>query len=221
MKRIIMTGGSDGLGKAFAKLCVKENIEIVCLSRSKPDYPCIHIETDLAEETSMKNACDQIKKDYFSFDALVNCAGLISVQAPDKITYDELESVMRVNSIAPIYLTSLLFDLIKKNESDVMNVGSTVGTKAYANQAAYGTSKWALRGTSLNFQLELAKTRCRVIQFNPGGMVTEFFKKYNGETIKDPSAWMKPEDVAAVMLYTLKLPKQLEVSEILINRKSA
>jgi NADP-dependent 3-hydroxy acid dehydrogenase YdfG len=74
---------------------------------------------------------------------------------------------MKVNTLAPIFLTSQLFDLIKENEADIMNVGSTVGRKAYANQCAYATSKWALRGTSLNLQLELMKTKCRVIQFNP------------------------------------------------------
>lgn len=103
----------------------------------------------------------------------------------------------------------------------MLNVGSTVGLKAYVDQCAYGTSKWAVRGTSANLAVELAKTRCRVIQFNPGGMVTDFFKKYNGEYVTDPENWMKPEDVAAVMLYTLKLSKQLEVSEITVNRKSA
>lgn len=221
MKRIIMTGGSDGLGKEFAKQCVAGKIEVVLLSRQKPDYPCVHIKTDLTNEKEIISAVDIIKEKYSEFDALVNCAGLISKQKPDAITYDELERTMKVNSLAPIFLTSQLFDLIKKNEADILNIGSTVGLKAYIDQCAYGTSKWAMRGTSANLAVELAKTRCRVIQFNPGGMVTNFFKKYNGEYVADPENWMKPEDVAAVMLYTLNLPKQLEVSEITINRKSA
>lgn len=221
MKRVIMTGGSDGLGKEFAKQCVADNIEIVLLSRHKPDYPCVHLQTDLTNEQEIIAAVDVIKEKYSSFDALVNCAGLISKQKPNAITYDELERTIKVNSLAPIFLASQLFDLIKKNEADVLNVGSTVGLKACVDQCAYGTSKWAMRGTSANLAVELAKTRCRVIQFNPGGMVTDFFKKYNGEYVTDPENWMKPQDVAAVMLYTLKLPKQLEVSEITINRKSA
>jgi NADP-dependent 3-hydroxy acid dehydrogenase YdfG len=78
-----------------------------------------------------------------------------------------MENLMKVNTFAPLFLTSQLFDLIKENEADILNVGSTVGTKAYENQASYGASKWALRGISLNLQTELAKTKCRVIQFNP------------------------------------------------------
>jgi NADP-dependent 3-hydroxy acid dehydrogenase YdfG len=216
-----MTGASDGLGREFGKLCVAEGIEIISLSRQKPDYPCVHIPTDLADENAIIAAAEIIKEKYAEFDALVNCAGLISKQKPNAITYDEMERTMKVNSLAPIFLTSRLFDLIKKNGADVMNVGSTVGLKAYADQCVYGTSKWAIRGTTENLRIEFAKTKCRAIQFNPGGMVTNFFKKYNGEYVTDPENWMKPADVAAVMLYVLKLPKQVEVGEITIHRKPA
>lgn len=216
-----MTGGSDGLGKEFAKLCIADGIEVVLLSRQNPNYPCIHIPTDLTDEKAIISATEIIKEKYADFNALINCAGVISKQKPNAVSYEELEITMKVNSLAPIFLTSQLFDLIKKNEADVLNVGSTVGLKAYVDQCAYGTSKWAIRGTSANLAVELAKTRCRVIQFNPGGMITDFFKKYNGEYVTDPENWMKPEDVAKVMLYTLKLPKQLEVTEITLNRKSA
>ncbi|MDR1026478.1 MAG: SDR family NAD(P)-dependent oxidoreductase [Lactobacillus sp.] len=222
MKRIIITGGSDGLGKEFAKLCIAEGIEIVSLSRHKPDYPCVHILTDLADDKAIASAATIIKEKYAEFDALVNCAGLISIQRPNEITYEELEATMKVNSLAPIFLTSQLFDLIKKNEADVINVGSTVGLKAGAlSQQAYTTSKWAIRGTSASFEQELAKTKSRVMQFNVGGMNTKFWNKYNGSVIENPDEWMKPEDVAAVMLYALKLPKQLEISDIAITRKKA
>lgn len=220
MKRIIITGASDGLGKEFGKLAREEGIEIICLSRTKPDYECIYIKTDLSKEESIQNTCQVIKEKYAQFDALINCAGVASKQKPNEIEYQELENLIKVNNIAPIYLISQLFDLIKKNEADIMNVGSTVGTKAYLEQCAYGTSKWGLRGTSLNLQMELAKTRCRVIQFNPGGMITKFFEKYNGTKIENPGDWMNPKDIAKIMLDILKLPKQVEISEITINRKS-
>lgn len=219
MERVILTGGSDGLGKAFAEICIENNIEIISLSRSKPIYPCVHIKTDLSKEDEIINAANIIKAQYLNFNAIVNCAGLISEQKPEAITYDELDNLIKVNTLAPIFLTSQLFDLVKQNEADILNVGSTVGTKAYTSQCAYGASKWALRGVSQNLQVELAKTRCRVIQFNPGGMVTDFFNKYDGRDFGPTDDWMQPKDVADVMYYTLNLPKQLEVSEIMINRK--
>ena len=143
------------------------------------------------------------------------------MQNPDKITYSELEDTIKVNNLAPIFLTSQLFNEIKANGADIINVGSTVGLKAYPSQCAYGTSKWGIRGTSLNFQMELAKSKSRVIQFNVGGMNTKFFEKYNGSKLENPNEWMQPEDIADIMMYILRLPKNIEISDITINRKKS
>ena len=45
-------------------------------------------------------------------------------------------------------------------------------------------------------------------------------EKYNGTKIENPDEWMNPRDIAELMLYILKLPKKIEVSEIAINRKN-
>ena len=168
----------------------------------------------------MLDACDLIKQKYSKFDALINCAGVPGIQKLNEITYSCLDILMKINSVAPMFLTSQLIDLIKENEADIINVGSTIGLKqGYENQLVYTTSKWALRGTSYNLQLELKKYNCRVIQLNVGGMNTRMHEKYTGNKIENPDEWMDPKDIADVMLYTLNLPKKVEISEITINRK--
>lgn len=221
MKNIILTGASDGLGKEFAKLCISQNINIIALCRTKPDYDCDFIKMDLTDEESMINACNIIKEKYSNFNAFINCAGVPGIQKLNEITYSCLDDLMKINCIAPMFLTSQLIDLIKNNEADIINVGSTIGLKqGYENQLAYTTSKWALRGTSYNLQLELKKHNCRVIQLNVGGMNTKMHEKYTGNKIENPDEWMNPQDIADIMLYTLKLPKKIEISEITINRKN-
>lgn len=49
MKRIILTGASDGLGKSIGKLFSKNGYEVVALCRTQPDYDCVFIKTDLVE----------------------------------------------------------------------------------------------------------------------------------------------------------------------------
>lgn len=220
MKRVILTGASDGLGRAFGKKCVENGVEVVALCRTKPDYNCNFIATDLTSEESMQKACTAIRESYTDFNALINCAGIQKVQANDAVDYKNMLELFQVNSLAPIFLISELFSQIKNNNADIVNVGSTCGTKAgYTGETAYTTSKWGIRGTSYTLQAELKKTGCRVIQFNPGGMNTRIKAKDTGVEVSDPENWMRPEDIAGVMLYILKLPKQLEVSEITINRK--
>lgn len=220
MKKIILTGASDGLGKEFAQICLKNDIEIVALCRTKPSYKCDFIATDLADEQSIINACNYIKEKHSKFDVLINCAGVIGIEKLEEVTYSSLENVIKINSIAPMFLTTQLMTLIKEDSADILNVGSTVGTKqGYENQLAYTTSKWGLRGTSYNLQLELKKSACRVIQFNVGGMNTKMHEKYNGRKIENLDEWMNPTDIAKFMFYLLNLPKNIEVSEITINRK--
>lgn len=169
----------------------------------------------------MDYACEQIKNNYAEFDALINCAGTQCIKPTNNTPYSELEMVMKVNTIAPMYLCSKLFDLIKQNEADILNVGSTVGLKAGPlNQVGYTTSKWAIRGTSANLGAELKNTPCRVIQFNAGGMTTKFIEKYNGTKIDNPKEWIDPKDMAEVMMFTLKVPKSIEISDIAVNRKT-
>ena len=57
-----------------------------------------------------------------------------------------------------------------------------------------------------------------MIQFNPGGFKSALVQKFDNKAA-DLSTYMNPEDVAQLMLQILQLPKALEVSEILVNRK--
>lgn len=222
MKNVILTGASDGLGKAFGELCVQSGMKVIALCRTKPNYECDFIKTDLSSEKAIQSACEEIKEKYSRIDILVNCAGVMSAQKLEEIKFEELDNLMRINLLAPIFLTSQLMTLIKQSQTDILNVGSTCGTKAgYPEQLAYTTSKWGIRGTSYKLQEELKKYKNRVIQFNVGGMNTRIFAKYSGKEIENPEEWMNPVEIAKLMFYLLSLPKQIEVSDITINRKKA
>jgi NADP-dependent 3-hydroxy acid dehydrogenase YdfG len=57
-----------------------------------------------------------------------------------------------------------------------------------------------------------------VIGFNPGGFKSRILEKVTG-VASDLSAYMMAEDVATALIQTLELPKNMEVSQIIINRK--
>lgn len=219
MKKIIITGASDGLGQELAKICLENNIEVICVSRNKPNYNCIHIETDLTNEESVENCAKEIEKNHNNFDALVNSAGTFSFQSAEKTTYKELEKNFKTNVIGLMFFTSKLFNLIKENEADILNVSSKAGTQTTENQYVYGSSKWAVRGASKHLRQELSDTKCRVIDFAPGGIATKLFNKYFDDKNKDFSHLMNPRKIAELIFYLLNMPKEIEVSEILVNRK--
>lgn len=221
MKTIILTGASSGLGASIGKLCVKKGIKVVAICRNKPKYDCEFIETDLRLESSIDNTCKIIKEKYNKFDAIINCAGIISLEPLNNLTFKEMEEVYKVNSIAPMFMISKLLPLIIENGADILNVASIMGTlfDIEKDSTTYSGSKWAFRGASFNLESELRDTPCRIITFNPGGMNTELFERYDA-SLDFAKGWMNPDDIADIVLYTLNLPKQIEITEITITRKN-
>jgi 3alpha(or 20beta)-hydroxysteroid dehydrogenase len=216
--RYIITGASEGLGLALARECLVRGIDVVGLSRSKPPVETTHIPVDLTDTTSIEKAIEEIKLQD-GFDALINCAGVLSQTPLEALDMAETEALFRVNVLGPMQLVSGLIAEIKKHEADIVNVASTIGLKAYEEQLAYGSSKWALRGMSKNLQLELKQTKSRVISFCPGGFKSKIFEKATGKEMDFGKGWMEPDDLARLLLDLLALPKNMEVSEIVVNRK--
>jgi uncharacterized protein len=219
---IIITGASDGLGRELAKLYIAEGKHVISLSRNESESGVEHIETDLRDELAIEKVAKIINTREEAIEALINCAGVLSIEKLDQLTVEEIDKVLETNVKAPLLLTSRLIHKIKVDGADIVNVASTVGLKGYADQAAYGASKWAMRGFSANLQTELKDTPCRVISYCVGGFKSKLFEKATGiDNTTTKGEWMDAKDVAICLKQLLDLPKNMEVSEIIINRKQA
>lgn len=216
---IVITGASDGLGYQLAKLYQQAGKTVVNVSRRACEYADINALHDLCSGSEVAKAAMEIAAIDERIEAIVNCAGVMSIQPLGEITEAEIDRVMATNVNAAILLVSALAERIKSDGTDIMNVASTVGFKGYIDQAAYGASKWAMRGFSANLQVEFKDTPCRVISFCVGGFNSDIAKKVTGRAIVDPQNWMDPKDIALYMKQILELPKNMEISEVIINRK--
>lgn len=216
---IVITGASDGLGYQLAKLYKEAGKTVVNISRRSSDQAEHNVLANLREATQVAQAAQQVLAIDEPLEAVINCAGVMSFQPLGEITADEIERVMSTNVNSAMLLVSKLTERIVQDEADIVNVASTIGLKGYKDQAAYGVSKWAMRGFSANLQVELKNTPCRVISFCVGGFNSEIAKKVTGKDIADPQNWMDPKDVALFIKQTLDLPKNMEISEVIINRK--
>ncbi len=218
-KKFIITGASDGLGLELAKQFIKKGYTVISISRSKPTISeIIHIKADLLIEKDIDKAVEIIKDKHSNFSCLINSAGMVNIRSIDELDYKETEQLFRLNTVAPMYLVSKLFDLLVNNLADIVNIGSALAFKAYESQAAYGSSKWAIRGLNENLRLEFKNSKVRVIGFHPGGFKSKFVEKYTGEKMNlDP--YMDPKYLAKFLIQILELPKNMEVSEVVVNRK--
>ncbi len=219
---IIITGASDGLGFALAECLLEKGKTVVSLSRTKPKRDDIGwIETDLANPDSIDSAAQQLLKQDSPIEALINNAAITSYEPADSLSATEVDKMMSINVNAPMLLTSRLLDRLIADGSDIINVGATIGLKpGYSQQAVYSTTKWALRGFTQNLAEELKPTNCRVVSLILGGFNTSMHEKVTGQPISDPENWMRPEDIANLVAQLLELPKNMEISEIVVNRKA-
>lgn len=218
MKKVIITGVSEGLGYEVAKQLIAKWVIVVGISRSTPDLDIHHISCDLSSEDKLEELVEVLKSEHSDLDALINCAGILQVEEADKISYKNTQKLFGVNVLAPMMLISWLFNCIKNNGADIVNVSSTVWFKAYDSQCAYWASKWSLRWVTENFRLEFKGTKTRIIWFNPWGFKSRIFEKATWYQ-PDLSPFMEVSDIAKALIQTLELPKNMEVSEIIINRK--
>lgn len=219
---IIITGASDGLGLAIAKLLISKGKKVVSLSRSKPQDETISwIKTDLSDNQSIANAAQSILSGDDPVEVLINCAAVTSYEDINALTPSELERMFKTNVTGPMYLTSQLLDRSKHDGTDIINIGATIALKSgYAQQSVYSTTKWALRGFTQNLSDDLKPTACRVISVLLGGFKSKMHEKVTGKPIADPENWMGTEDIAKCISQILELPKSMEISEIIINRKT-
>lgn len=217
---IVITGGSDGLGAELVKVFKSANKTVVNVSRRKneqADYNFLH---NLREGDEIKQTAREIEEIGEPLEALINNAGVFTKQPLGEITEDEIKRTIESNLNSQIMLTSQLIERIRKDETDIVNVSSRIGFVGSIDLAVYGASKWAVRGFSESLQAEFKDLPNRVISFCPGGFETGLFVKATGiDPTKDGSEWMKAEDLAVLVKQLLELPKNIEVSEILINRK--
>lgn len=218
MNKIVITWVSEGLWYELAKLYLEKWFEVIGISRNKPNLNIIHLKTDLTKEEDINATIWIIKEKYSDFKYLINCAWVLNIEKLWEIDYKNTEKLFKINVIAPIILTSGLINEIKENEADIVNIASTVWLKAYESQCSYGASKWAMRWITENLQLELKNTKSRVIWFNPWWFKSRIFEKATWFQ-PDLSPFMEPIELAKIIEFTLNLPKNMEVSNITINRK--
>lgn len=217
MKTYLITWVSEWLGYCLAKEIISRWDKVIWISRNKPDLDVIHIKCDLSKEEEIMNIKEKIEGiDGVNF--LINCAWVMSINKLNEIDYKSMESIFKVNTLAPIFLVSQLCNFIEKNKIDIVNISSTVANKWYIDQDIYTSTKAWISGFTKTLQLKFKNKENRIIWFNPGWFKSNIFEK--ATWIKpDLKNFMNPEDIAKFLLQILDLPRNMEVSDITINRK--
>jgi len=200
MTTTIITGASQGLGRALARLFASRGHRLI-LNARRPE-PLYELARELGA-VAVPGDVSEIAEEIAAAAAgeagiLINNAselGPLPMPKLEDYPWDALMRVFRVNVVAPLHLAQLVLPGMKARGSGVIvNITSDAGVNAYPGWGGYGASKAALEHASRTLAVELEGTGVRVYAVDPGDMNTEMHRLAIPDA--DVTQLARPEDVA-------------------------
>jgi NAD(P)-dependent dehydrogenase (short-subunit alcohol dehydrogenase family) len=195
----IITGASQGLGRAIAILLAKRGYKLILNARRAEPLQRLAAELGaIAVPGDVSEVAEEIAAASGDADILINNAselGPLPMPRLDAYPWEELMRVLKVNVVAPVHLAQLVLPRMKERGSGtIINIISDAGINAYPGWGGYGASKAALEHASRTLAAELEGTGVRVFAIDPGDMDTEMHRLAIPDA--DVSQLARPEDAA-------------------------
>ena len=217
-KVIVVTGGSDGLGKAIAERLVP-NHEVIILSNHHEKLveaaEVLGCDSRLCDVTdySQVDACFRSIVDrYGKIDVLINNAGIWLAGDLAETDYEKISKCIDVNTKGPIYTTkAVLPSMYQRKEGLIINVCSQASFDCDDFSTVYNASKWAMRGFNRSIQRDASKKGIKVTGFYPGFMQTYIFKKAGNDY--DTSTGLEVEKVAKAVEFIVNCDDDVMIPE--------
>jgi short-subunit dehydrogenase len=225
--KVVITGASQGLGKCLAEYFAADGHDLFLCSRNMDKLQSWQVNlmqqygvqvtsfnVDLSIESEVKRFAQQVLEATSAVDILINNAGTYQPGSTYNEPEGQLEQTMDLNLYAAYHLTrALLPKMMERKQGHIFNMCSIAALKAYDNGGAYSISKWALAGFTKNLREEMKPHNIKVSMIHPGATYTPSWEQ-SGIT---PTRFMKPDDVAKMVLASCKLSAQACVEEITIR----
>jgi NAD(P)-dependent dehydrogenase (short-subunit alcohol dehydrogenase family) len=228
-KVAVITGASGGIGEAIAIQLAREGTRLVLSGRNAEALSLVAerardltpgVETfaaDLAADEQVRALADRTLAAFGGVDILIHSIGLFLGGSLATSPVEDLDRQHRINVHVPYLLTQALLPSLLSRQGQVVFVNSGSGAKpASAGWIGYAASKHALRAVADGLREEVDRQGVRVLTVFPGRTATamqEEVHRFEGRDY-DPERFLRPGDVAAMVLNALALPRTAEVTDI-------
>ena len=160
--KVLVTGGSRGIGKSIVEIFQKNNFEVYAPNRD---------ELDLSKKIELKDT---------SFDIIVNNAGINPL---NKFEEQDYEEILKVNFISPLeIIKQCLPYMTSKKYGRIVNIGSIWIDSSKKERSSYSFSKSALHSLTKSLTAEYASKNILTNTISPGFISTELTYKNNSKT---------------------------------------
>ena len=182
-RTILITGGSSGIGLAFALKFAELGNEVIVTGRRravldevKAKHPKLHtIQSDAADLAQIAALASRVKADFPKLDVLMNNAGIMlhkNLTAPAADPAG-LMAEMNINVGGVIGMTPVFIDILTANKGTVINTSSALAFVPMPSAPIYSASKAAIHSYTQSLRFQLEKTGVEVIELMPPAVKTD------------------------------------------------
>jgi NADP-dependent 3-hydroxy acid dehydrogenase YdfG len=225
---ILITGSSQGIGEAIAKVFAKEirGVRLALVARNAKNlasvaracaklgataeiFPC-----DVADADSVAVMAAAVKKRFGTVDVLINNAGKYASAPLTSMSVADFDQLIGAN-LRSVFLVSREFipAMVKRRRGDIFNMSSIAGLDAYPGGTGYSAAKFGLTGLSKVMRAELKTHGVRVCCVYPGATASP---SWNGSGVAE-ARMMPAEDVARAFLDIYRLSRSTVVEDIILR----
>ncbi|MDO9578437.1 MAG: SDR family oxidoreductase [Candidatus Cloacimonadales bacterium] len=225
---VVITGASQGIGKALAIKFASENHPCLLISRhiefisELENKQIIYENVDVTDYKALKSAIEKAEAIYGKTECIINNAGFINIgelrdMDVEKCSY-EFDVLVKgvLNGIKAV-----LSDMSARKSGTIINVSSIGDRKPFPQAVCYHASKHAVRSMAESLQMAEAKNNVRVINVAPGLIKTNIhqnmgisFEEYS-KNLGNPT-FILPEELADIIMFCWKLPQHICIRDIAV-----
>lgn len=182
-KVIIITGATQGIGLATAKLLGSLGAQVALIARSKKDLEntakeipgSFPISTDMRDPIEIKNMILAVLEKFGRIDILINNAAQGLNASIETINIDDYRKIFELNVIGSLVAMQEVIPVMRRQkEGQIVNISSVASKEAIPYMAAYASTKYALNCLSLTARGELEKDTISVTLVHPDLTDTNF-----------------------------------------------
>jgi 3-oxoacyl-[acyl-carrier protein] reductase len=220
--RILVTGGSRGIGRATAQVLSEAGARVAITGRHEERLVmaakamgAVPIVADAGNPGDIDRTFEEIRARLGGLDCLINNAGIGAFADMESATFEEFDKIFRVNVYGAALMGSRAAAMFKaqKSHGHIINIGSTAGLKGFAGGTIYAASKFALRGMTECWQAELRKHNIRVTLVAPSEVATAFGREDGKERTAPPNK-LTPMEIAHAIKSVLELDDRGMIPEL-------
>jgi short-subunit dehydrogenase len=192
-RRIILTGASEGIGRALALALASRGARLALAARDRERLEslaqecrtrggeALAVPTDVTNQQDLEWLVAETVKSFGGLDAVIHNAGITMWSRFDALQdFTIFERIMEVNYLAPVRLTALTLPHLRQSRGLIVAVASLAGLTGVPERSGYAASKHAMIGFFDSLRIELAGTGVDVSVVAPDFVVSEIHKRAIG-----------------------------------------